>query len=69
MKLVEELEVKDTSHGYLPPYIPLVVTHTNPSPSNDCILLDVTLNVHNSHSLHNVSEVAVKCQEDLLYHK
>jgi len=45
MKLVEELEVKNTSHGYLPPYRPLVVTYTNLSPNNDCILLDVTLNV------------------------
>jgi len=45
MKLVEELEVKNTSHGYLPLYIPLVVTHTKPSPSNDYISLDVTLNV------------------------
>jgi hypothetical protein len=28
MKLVEELEVKDTNHGYLPPYRPLVVART-----------------------------------------
>jgi len=27
MKLVEELEVKDTSRGYLPPYRPLVVAY------------------------------------------
>jgi hypothetical protein len=46
MKLVEELEVKDTSHGYLPPYRPLVVAHT--SLSNDCTLLDVTIGVQNS---------------------
>jgi hypothetical protein len=43
MKLVEELKVKDISHGYLPPYKPLVVTHA--SPSNDCIFLDVTIGV------------------------
>jgi hypothetical protein len=43
MKLVEELEVKDTSHGYLPPYRPLVVAHI--IADNDCILLDVTLGV------------------------
>jgi hypothetical protein len=49
MKLVEELEVKDTSHGYLPPYRPLVVAHT--SPSNDYTLLDVTIGVHNSQGL------------------
>jgi hypothetical protein len=45
MKLVEELEVKDTNHGYLPPYRPLLA-HT--SHDNDCILLDVTIGVHNS---------------------
>jgi hypothetical protein len=49
MKLVEELEVKDTSCGYLPPYRPLVVAHT--SPSNDYTLLDVTIDVHNSQGL------------------
>ncbi len=43
MELVEELEVKDTSRGYLPPYRPLVVAHT--SPSNDCTLLDVIIGV------------------------
>jgi hypothetical protein len=65
MKFVEDLEeVKDISHDYLPPYKPLVVTHTNPSPSNDCILLDVTICVQNSQSPHNVSEVAFKWQED-----
>jgi hypothetical protein len=46
MKLVEELKVKDISHGYLPLYRPLVVAHS--SPSNDCTLLDVTIGVHNS---------------------
>jgi hypothetical protein len=45
---VEELEIKDTSYGYLPPYIPLVVTHTNPSSTNDCILLDMIVGVQNS---------------------
>ncbi len=46
MKLVEELEVKDTSRGYLPPYRPLVVAHT--SPNNDYTLLDATIVVQNS---------------------
>ncbi len=46
MKLVEELEIKDTSCGYLPPYRPLVVAHT--SLDNDCTLLDVTVGVQNS---------------------
>jgi hypothetical protein len=46
MKLVEELKVKDTSCGYLPPYKPLVATHT--SLDNDCTLLDVTIGVQNS---------------------
>jgi len=45
MKLVDELEIKDTSCGDLPPYRPLVVTHTNPSFINDCILLDVIVSV------------------------
>jgi hypothetical protein len=49
MKLVEQLEVKDTSRGYLPPYRPLVVAHT--SPSNDYTLSDVTIGVHNSQGL------------------
>ncbi len=49
MKVVEELEVKDTSRCYLPPYRPLVVTHT--SPKNDCTLLDVTISVQNSQGL------------------
>jgi hypothetical protein len=49
MKLVEELKVKDTSHGYLPPYRPLVVAHT--SFDNDCTLLDVTVGVQNSQGL------------------
>ncbi len=48
MMLVEELEVKDTGRGYLPPHRPLVVTHT--SPNNDCTLLDVTIGVQNSHT-------------------
>jgi hypothetical protein len=67
MKLVEELEVKDTSHGYLPPYGPLVVAHI--SPSNDCTLLDVTIGVQNSQCHYNVGEVAFKWQEDWVYHK
>jgi hypothetical protein len=46
MKLMKELELKDTSHGYLPLYRPLVVTHT--SPNNDCTLLDVIIGVQNS---------------------
>jgi hypothetical protein len=46
MKLVEEIKGKDISHGYLPPYRPLVVAHTNPN--NNCTLLDVTIGVHNS---------------------
>jgi hypothetical protein len=46
MKLVEELKVKDTSCGYLPPYKPLVAAHT--SLDNDCTLLDVTIGVQNS---------------------
>jgi hypothetical protein len=49
MKLVEELEIKDTSRDYLPPYKPLVATDT--SPDNDCILLDVTVGVQNSQGL------------------
>ncbi len=48
MKLVEELEVKDTNYGHLPPYRPLVVAHT--SPNNDCTLLDVTIGVQISHT-------------------
>jgi hypothetical protein len=46
MKLVEELEVKDTSRGYLPPYRPLVATHI--SLDDDCTLLDVIVGVQNS---------------------
>jgi hypothetical protein len=46
MKLVEELEVKDTSCCYLPPYKPLVVARTNPS--NDYIFLDVIVGMQNS---------------------
>jgi hypothetical protein len=65
MKLVEELGVKDTSHGYLPPYKPLVITHT--SPNNDCTLLDVTVGVQNSQGFQNVGEVAFKWQEDWVY--
>jgi hypothetical protein len=67
MKLVEELEVKDTSYGYLPPYRPLVATHTNPD--NDCTLLDVIVGVHNLQGHHNVGEVAFKWQEDWVYRK
>ncbi len=67
MKLVEELEVKDTSCGYLPPYRPLVATHTNHD--NDYTLLDVTIGVQNSQGLHNVGEVAFKWQEDWVYRK
>jgi len=48
MNLVEDLEFKDTSRGYLPPYKPLVVAHT--SPNNDCTLLDVTIGLRNSHT-------------------
>jgi hypothetical protein len=51
MKLVEELEVKDTSCGYLPPYRPLVVTYTIPSLSNDYVLSDVIIGVQNSQGL------------------
>jgi len=61
---VEKLEVKDTSCGYLPLYRQLVVTHTNPSLSNDCIWLDVIVGVQNSQGPHNVCEVAFKWQED-----
>jgi hypothetical protein len=43
MKLMEELEVTDTSRGYLPLYRPLVVAHI--SPNNDCTLLDVIIGV------------------------
>ncbi len=57
-KACGELEIKDTSCGYLPPYRPLVVTHT--SPNNDCTLLDVIVGVQNSQGPHNVSEVAFK---------
>jgi hypothetical protein len=67
MKLVEELEVKDTSCGYLPPYRPLVATHT--SPDNNNILLDLTVGVQISQGLQNVNEVAFKWQEDWVYHK
>jgi hypothetical protein len=48
MKLVEELEVKNTSHCYLSPYRPLVVVHTNPLPGSNCILLDANVGVQNS---------------------
>ncbi len=57
MKLMEELEVKDTSCGYLPPYKPLVA-QTNPI--NDYILLDVIVGVQNSQGRYNVGEVAFK---------
>ncbi len=67
MKLVEELEVKDTSRGYLSPYKPLVDAQT--SPSNDYILLDVIVGVQNSQGPHNVGEVAFKWQEDWVYRK
>jgi hypothetical protein len=67
MKFVEELEVKDTSHGYLPPYKPLIVAHT--SPNNDCTLLNVIVGVQNSQGPQNVGEVAFKWQEDWVYHK
>jgi hypothetical protein len=43
MKLVEELEVKDTNRGYLPPYRPLVIAYT--SLDNDSTLLVVTIGV------------------------
>ncbi len=62
MKLVEELEVKDTSRGYLPPYRPFVIAHT--SFDNDCTLLDVTIGVQNSQGLWNIGEVVFKWQED-----
>jgi len=45
-------------------YRPLVVAHINPSPSNEYILLDVTVGIQNSQGLHNVGEVAFKWQED-----
>ncbi len=48
-------------------YKPLVVTHTNPFPSNDYILLDVIVGIRNSQGLHNVGEVAFKWQEDWVY--
>ncbi len=67
MKLGEELEIKDTSHGYLPPHRPLVVVHT--SLDNDCTLLDVTVGVQNSQGLHNVNEVTFKWQKDWVYCK
>jgi hypothetical protein len=67
MKLVEELEVKETSRGYLPSYRPLVATHT--SLDNDFILLDVIVGVQNSQGPHNVSEVAFKWQKDWVYCK
>jgi hypothetical protein len=59
----------DTSHGYFPPYKPLVVAHTNPSFSNDYILFDVPIGVYNSQGPHNACEVAFKWQEDWVYHK
>jgi hypothetical protein len=43
MKLVEELEVKDTNRGFLPPYRPLVITYT--SLDNDSTLLGITIGV------------------------
>jgi hypothetical protein len=30
MELMEEVEVKDTSRGYLPPHRALVIAHTSP---------------------------------------
>jgi len=64
---VEELKIKDTSRGYLPPYKPLVVAYT--SLDNDYTLLDVTVSVQNSQGFQNVHEVAFKWQEDWVYHK
>jgi hypothetical protein len=49
-------------------YRPLVVTHTNPSPSNDYILLDVIIGIQNSQGPHNAGEVAFEWQEDWVYH-